>query len=218
MCSGTPSPRRTRRCMRYRPVPWPADRWSPGLQHCRLAGRVGIGRGRYGRHRTPGSPARNARTRWPGRRIGRRAGRSRAADPGGQPVHIGVHIGRGRNARRTRATTHWRMCPELARRFPRAEVNPNVLFVGNGRILTSAGAAAGIDLCLHLVRRDHGAAVANATARACVVAPWREGARPNSSSSPCPPTATRPPRPPGCGRWNACPNRCPWPSWPGTRI
>jgi transcriptional regulator GlxA family with amidase domain len=54
-------------------------------------------------------------------------------------------------------------------------VDPNVLFVDNGRILTSAGAAAGIDLCLHLVRRDHGAAVASAAARHCVVAPWRDG-------------------------------------------
>ncbi|ANZ40944.1 AraC family transcriptional regulator [Lentzea guizhouensis] len=73
------------------------------------------------------------------------------------------------------ATTHWALCDEFAHRFPLVDVNRNVLFVDNGRILTSAGAAAGIDLCLHLVRRDHGAAVANAAARRCVVAPWREG-------------------------------------------
>lgn len=73
------------------------------------------------------------------------------------------------------ATTHWALCDEFVSRFPLIEVDPGVLFVDNGNILTSAGAAAGIDLCLYLVRRDHGAAVANATARRCVVAPWREG-------------------------------------------
>ncbi|MGH3672632.1 MAG: hypothetical protein ACRDSH_18695 [Pseudonocardiaceae bacterium] len=50
-----------------------------------------------------------------------------------------------------------------------------MLFVDNGRVLTSAGAAAGIDMCLYLVRRDYGAQIANATARHCVVAPWRDG-------------------------------------------
>ncbi|HEX7304803.1 GlxA family transcriptional regulator [Lentzea sp.] len=85
-----------------------------------------------------------------------------------------------------RATTHWGMCAELARRFPRVEVDENVLFVDNGRILTSAGVAAGIDLCLHLLRRDHGAAVANATARRCVVAPWREGGQAQFIEQPVP--------------------------------
>lgn len=84
------------------------------------------------------------------------------------------------------ATTHWGMCEELARRFPLVDVNPSVLFVDNGRVLTSAGAAAGIDLCLHLVRRDHGAAVANATARRCVVAPWREGGQTQFIEQPLP--------------------------------
>jgi len=74
-----------------------------------------------------------------------------------------------------RATTHWALCDTFARMFPAVEVDPDVLFVDNGRILTSAGGAAGIDLCLHLVRRDHGAAVAAAAARRCVAAPWREG-------------------------------------------
>ncbi|MGW1464393.1 GlxA family transcriptional regulator [Streptomyces sp. NPDC002308] len=74
-----------------------------------------------------------------------------------------------------RATTHWALCDAFARRFPDVEVDPNVLFVDNGRVLTSAGGAAGIDTCLHLVRRDHGATVAAAAARRCVTAPWREG-------------------------------------------
>ncbi|MFD6445924.1 GlxA family transcriptional regulator [Promicromonospora sp. NPDC060204] len=74
-----------------------------------------------------------------------------------------------------RATTHWTLCDTFADLFPDVEVDPDVLFVDNGRILTSAGGVAGIDLCLHLVRRDHGAAVAAAAARRCVAAPWREG-------------------------------------------
>ncbi|HEX6513378.1 MAG TPA: AraC family transcriptional regulator, partial [Chloroflexota bacterium] len=56
-----------------------------------------------------------------------------------------------------RATTHWMYAAELARRFPRVKVDPRVLYVEDGRIFTSAGTAAGIDLCLHLVRQDHGA-------------------------------------------------------------
>ncbi|MBD0419360.1 helix-turn-helix domain-containing protein [Streptomyces sp. TRM S81-3] len=74
-----------------------------------------------------------------------------------------------------RATTHWALCDTFARLFPDVEVDPNVLFIDNGRILTSAGGAAGIDMCLHLVRLDHGATVAAAAARRCVAAPWREG-------------------------------------------
>lgn len=74
-----------------------------------------------------------------------------------------------------RATTHWALCDRLAGLFPGVEVDPDVLFVDNGRILTSAGGAAGIDTCLHLVRLDHGATIAAAAARRCVAAPWREG-------------------------------------------
>lgn len=74
-----------------------------------------------------------------------------------------------------RATTHWRAAAELARRHPSIEVDPNVLFVDEGKLLTSAGATAGIDLCLYLVRRDFGAAVAADTARMAVVALQREG-------------------------------------------
>ncbi|MGX7828819.1 GlxA family transcriptional regulator [Actinokineospora sp. 24-640] len=74
-----------------------------------------------------------------------------------------------------RATTHWAAAAELARRYPAIDVDPAVLFVDNGQVLTSAGAAAGIDLCLHLVRADHGAAVAARTARTCVAALERHG-------------------------------------------
>ena len=74
-----------------------------------------------------------------------------------------------------RATTHWVAAAELAKRYPNIKVDPNVLFVDNGQILTSAGAAAGLDLCLHLVRRDYGAAVAANAARLAVMPLEREG-------------------------------------------
>src|SRR6476660_5688836 len=73
------------------------------------------------------------------------------------------------------ATTHWRWTDELQRRYPQVEVLPNRLFVDDGDILTSAGVTAGIDLCLHLIRRDHGAAAANTRARALVAPPQRQG-------------------------------------------
>lgn len=74
-----------------------------------------------------------------------------------------------------RATTHWRFADDFARMYPDVEFDPTVLFVDDGDVLSSAGLAAGIDLCLHIIRRDHGSAVANAVARYCVVPPWREG-------------------------------------------
>jgi transcriptional regulator GlxA family with amidase domain len=74
-----------------------------------------------------------------------------------------------------RATTHWLAADQLARRYPNIEVDPNVLYVDNGQILTSAGAAAGLDLCLHLVRRDYGAAVAADAARIAVMPLERAG-------------------------------------------
>jgi AraC family transcriptional activator FtrA len=74
-----------------------------------------------------------------------------------------------------RAATHWRYAPLLARRYPRVRVVPDVLYVDGDDLLTSAGTAAGIDLCLHLVRRDHGADVANRVARRMVVAAHRDG-------------------------------------------
>ncbi len=74
-----------------------------------------------------------------------------------------------------RVTTHWRHADDLARLYPRVHVEPGLLFVDDGDVLTSAGLAAGTDLCLHVVRRDHGPSVANRVARHCVVPPWREG-------------------------------------------
>lgn len=74
-----------------------------------------------------------------------------------------------------RATTHWASADELARRYPRVSVDPSVLYVDEGAVLTSAGVAAGLDLCLHVIRRDHGAIVAGAIARRTVVAPHRDG-------------------------------------------
>ncbi|WP_104986264.1 GlxA family transcriptional regulator [Sorangium cellulosum] len=74
-----------------------------------------------------------------------------------------------------RATTHWRAAGELARRHPAIEVDPDVLYVDAGQFLTSAGAAAGLDLCLHIVRRDYGSAVAADTARISVMPLERDG-------------------------------------------
>jgi transcriptional regulator GlxA family with amidase domain len=74
-----------------------------------------------------------------------------------------------------RATTHWQDAPLLAARYPEVDVDSSVLFVDNGRVLTSAGIAAGIDLCLHVVLADHGAAVASAIARRLVVPQYRAG-------------------------------------------
>lgn len=74
-----------------------------------------------------------------------------------------------------RATTHWRYADALATRYPKVRVEPDVLFVDEGELLTSAGSAAGLDLCLHLVRRDFGPAHANAVARRLVLPASREG-------------------------------------------
>lgn len=74
-----------------------------------------------------------------------------------------------------RATTHWAAAHELARRYPAITVDPDVLFVDNGQLLTSAGAAAGLDLCLHMIRRDHGPAVAANAARIAVMPLERDG-------------------------------------------
>jgi transcriptional regulator GlxA family with amidase domain len=74
-----------------------------------------------------------------------------------------------------RATTHWLAAAQLAELHPAVEVDPDVLYVDNGQFLTSAGAAAGLDLCLHLIRRDHGSAVAADAARLSVMPLEREG-------------------------------------------
>jgi transcriptional regulator GlxA family with amidase domain len=74
-----------------------------------------------------------------------------------------------------RATTHWIAAALLAARYPDVEVDPDVLYVDNGQFLTSAGAAAGLDLCLHMIRRDHGSAVAADAARLSVMPLERDG-------------------------------------------
>jgi AraC family transcriptional regulator, transcriptional activator FtrA len=74
-----------------------------------------------------------------------------------------------------RATTHWRYAEALQRCYPKIQVDPAVLYVDEGQILTSAGSAAGLDLCLHLIRRDFGSAFANRVARRLVIPPHRDG-------------------------------------------
>ncbi|MDA0166870.1 helix-turn-helix domain-containing protein [Solirubrobacter ginsenosidimutans] len=85
-----------------------------------------------------------------------------------------------------RATTHWRDAADLAARHPRIDVEPGVLYIDDGDVLTSAGVAAGLDLCLHILRRDHGAALANAIARRIVVPPHREGGQAQYVDRPVP--------------------------------
>jgi AraC family transcriptional regulator, transcriptional activator FtrA len=85
-----------------------------------------------------------------------------------------------------RATTHWMHAPRLADRHPRVAVDPGVLYVDEGDVLTSAGKSAGMDLCLHIVARDHGAAVANAVARRLVVPPHRAGGQAQFIHAPVP--------------------------------
>lgn len=85
-----------------------------------------------------------------------------------------------------RATTHWRYTDILADRYPEIKVDPDVLFIDNGQVLTSAGSAAGIDLCLHVIRQDFGAAHANAVAKRLVMAPMREGGQSQFIPAPVP--------------------------------
>ncbi|GAA2280792.1 helix-turn-helix domain-containing protein [Streptomyces hawaiiensis] len=85
-----------------------------------------------------------------------------------------------------RATTHWKSCPELAALYPEIEVDPDVLYTDDRGVLTSAGVAAGIDLCLHMIRGDHGADVANTVARGTVVPPHREGGQAQYIDRPVP--------------------------------
>jgi len=84
------------------------------------------------------------------------------------------------------ATTHWESTERFRAWFPRVRLDEEVLFVEDGRMLTSAGAASGIDLCLHLIRSDHGAGTANRAARRCVVAPYREGGQAQYIERPVP--------------------------------
>ncbi|MFH0241649.1 DJ-1/PfpI family protein [Streptomyces sp. HK10] len=91
-----------------------------------------------------------------------------------------------------RATTHWAHTRALAARYPQVEVDPDVLYVDNGSVLTSAGKAAAMDLCLHLVRLDRGSTVANAVARRLVVPPQRDGGQAQFVTTPVPAPAHHP--------------------------
>jgi AraC family transcriptional activator FtrA len=85
-----------------------------------------------------------------------------------------------------RATTHWPYCQAFGEAYPQVEVVPDVLYIDEGDVLTSGGVAAGIDLCLHLVRKDHGAEIANRLGRALVVGPHREGGQAQFVEQPIP--------------------------------
>ncbi|MFD9462439.1 GlxA family transcriptional regulator [Streptomyces sp. NPDC060027] len=85
------------------------------------------------------------------------------------------------------ATTYWAKSEEFSARFPSVRLRPDVLYVEDGNVLTSAGLSAGIDLCLHLVRSDYGAAAANAVARLVVAAPVRPGGQAQFIATPLPP-------------------------------
>jgi transcriptional regulator GlxA family with amidase domain len=95
-----------------------------------------------------------------------------------------------------RCTTHWRHTDELSRRYPKAKVDPNVLYVADDNILTSAGTASAIDAGLHLVREVHGSAVATALARRMVVPPHRDGGQAQYIESPVAATGEAPTRQP----------------------
>jgi transcriptional regulator GlxA family with amidase domain len=86
-----------------------------------------------------------------------------------------------------RATTYWTHTRELAARYPSVVMQPDVLFVQDGPVVTSSGYAAGIDLCLHIIRTDYGAAVANTVARMALVAPVRPGGQAQFTDTPLPP-------------------------------
>ena len=83
-----------------------------------------------------------------------------------------------------RATTHWRYAELLAKRYPHVRVEPDALYVDEGQVMTSAGSAAGLDMLIHLVRRDHGARVANTVARRLVIPPHRQGGQTQFVSRP----------------------------------
>ena len=88
-----------------------------------------------------------------------------------------------------KATTHWHLTDRFRRMFPHIALDPDVLFVDEGRILTSAGAASGVDVCLHILRTDHGSALANFVARCCVVPPFRDGGQAQYIEQPVPESA-----------------------------
>jgi AraC family transcriptional activator FtrA len=89
-----------------------------------------------------------------------------------------------------RATTHWKYADTMGRMYPRIEVDPDVLYVQDGKVITSAGTAAGLDACLHLLRQELGAEVTNTIARRMVVPPQRDGGQAQFIAAPLPPVAS----------------------------
>jgi transcriptional regulator GlxA family with amidase domain len=89
---------------------------------------------------------------------------------------------------RRRATTHWRFAATFAARYPRVRVTPDVLYVDEGQVVTGAGAMAGVDMCLYLLRREHGSAIANTIARDLVAPPHRHGGQAQYLAFPAVPT------------------------------
>ncbi|MBB3197205.1 transcriptional regulator FtrA [Roseateles terrae] len=100
-------------------------------------------------------------------------------------AHAGLLDGR-------RASTHWRYAQQLKQAFPKIEVDASALYVDEGSVITSAGSAAGLDMLMHLVRKDHGSAVANAVAQRLVMAPQREGGQAQFVPRPMPTRADSP--------------------------
>ncbi len=164
---------------------------------------------------------------------GREAGRALAlprrpaggAAPGGGPGHPGaehlhrrVHPGRAGLLDGRRCTTHWRCVAQLARCYPAATVDPDVLFVDEGPVITSAGTAAGIDACLYLVSREQGSRIANGIARRMVVPPHRDGGQAQYVDLPVAPACdgTRGTCSSGCACTST--SRSPCDSWPRGRT
>jgi AraC family transcriptional activator FtrA len=112
-----------------------------------------------------------------------------------------------------RATTHWRYAARLASRYPGIRVDSDRLYIDEGSILTSAGSAAGIDLCLHIVRRDYGAGIANSVARRLVMPPHRDGGQRNSCLTPSGATPPRDSRPCFCGPRTTWHGHCASKNW-----
>lgn len=92
-----------------------------------------------------------------------------------------------------RATTHWQFAGELARRYPRVDIDPRLLFIDEGPVLTSAGVSSGIDLCLHVIRQHCGPELARRTARRVVVSAWRDGGQAQYMENPGSADAEHPP-------------------------
>lgn len=115
-------------------------------------------------------------------------------------------------------TTHWSSADELERLYPEVRVDRSVLYIDDDPLLTSAGMTAGIDLCLYIVRKDLGTAVANSIARELVAAPHRDGAQAQYIDRTLPSPPTTPSPTPATGPWGASTKPSRWTSLPSTRA